>query len=226
MELRRLNTVISLLGFGVNTSFRLPEAICILNTVGYLVTYDSLQLLLRDAGRSVHGKGPEARIGIDDLRVAYLRRIDDKEGHGEELDEYILAQAFKVFDMDGNGVLRMNELLATLDALMGEGEALITPHEAAVFAHIIAAGDQNRDDALDYHEFTSAISAHGPFDVISKYFPHLSGVAVPAPGNRDSAKLATGAPVPVQRTLDRGMSRRVPSAAKLMCRAAAARPGI
>lgn len=151
--------------------------------MGLLVTVDSIFLLSMEWDRPLRGPKGSERVTMDELRLMYLSLLDARAA--TNVDQLILNEAFRVFDADGNGTLRVQELMSTLEALMGETQ-LITPAEAAVFMHIMEASDENHDSLLDYREFSNVVQSKGPWDILNEVFPHLRELKDPrapeAPG--------------------------------------------
>lgn len=71
-------------------------------------------------------------------------RAGEHDRHAEELEE--MRQAFRVFDIDGNGVIDENELKVTMFNL---GEDL----SDCEVKQMIKLADRNGDGKIDYEEF-------------------------------------------------------------------------
>lgn len=83
----------------------------------------------------------------------FVRLMESRKKTTNDLDD--LAHAFKLFDMDGNGVLDSAELRV---ALTGMGEVM-TEEEVD---ELIKSADTNGDGLIDYKEFFTMITGNPP----------------------------------------------------------------
>jgi len=86
-------------------------------------------------------------IGLDDVVQLVMTQIKPVEEHSLEFEE-----AFKVFDLDGNGYISCEELKRVLTEM---GEMKLTDEEVE---EIIDMVDVNNDNRINYTEFVHLLT--------------------------------------------------------------------
>jgi len=133
---------------------------------GHIDRYE-LRLVLEELGKDPSDKDIEKMLADGDRDGNNL--IDWQEfagmmGHkvdapmsSEDEDAAVLAEVFKVFDLDGSGFIDRTELKAMMASL--ETKSFRAPPEEEVDAMLNDA-DQNRDGKIDYEEFCKVMLEH------------------------------------------------------------------
>jgi len=133
---------------------------------GHIDRYE-LRAMLEELGKDPSDKDVEKMLADGDNDGNNL--IDWQEfagmmGHdvalpvsSEDEDAAVLAEVFKVFDLDGSGFIDRTELKAMMASL--ETKTFRAPPEEEVDAMLNDA-DQNRDGKIDYQEFCKVMLEH------------------------------------------------------------------
>ena len=130
-ELAKVNMILKIC---IEICFILHFIFQIMNQHGFYPSIDELSAMIENVDKNSNGT-----IDYDEFVEMMIEREE------EENDD--VAQAFKVFDRDGDGLISANEIRETMNNL---GEELT---EAEVKA-MVAEADVNGDGLIDFTEFT------------------------------------------------------------------------
>lgn len=112
-----------------------------MNSIGMQPTAEEIAEMIADVDEDQSGS-----IDFDEFLVMMKTRMDEND------PELELKEAFKVFDVDGDGLIHWKELKVTMDKL---GSKLTDVEVHAM----IREADADGDGAIDYEEFKAMMTA-------------------------------------------------------------------
>jgi len=113
----------------------------VMNSIGLQPTAEEIAEMIADVDEDQSGS-----IDFDEFLVMMKTRMDEND------PELELKEAFKVFDLDGDGLIHWKELKVTMDKL---GSKLTDVEVHAM----IREADADGDGAISYEEFKAMMSA-------------------------------------------------------------------
>mmetsp|Transcript_27029 Transcript_27029/g.41911 ORF Transcript_27029/g.41911 Transcript_27029/m.41911 type:complete len:155 (+) Transcript_27029:72-536(+) len=113
----------------------------VMNSIGMQPTAEEIAEMIADVDEDQSGS-----IDFDEFLVMMKTRMDEND------PELELKEAFKVFDLDGDGLIHWKELKVTMDKL---GSKLTDVEVHAM----IREADEDGDGAISYEEFKAMMSA-------------------------------------------------------------------
>lgn len=117
------------------------ELEAVMNSIGMQPTAEEIAEMIADVDEDQSGS-----IDFDEFLVMMKTRMDEND------PELELKEAFKVFDVDGDGLIHWKELKVTMDKL---GSKLTDVEVHAM----IREADADGDGAIDYEEFKAMMTA-------------------------------------------------------------------